>query len=232
MTLPPESTDTVPAWAVSFGVTDVDEVCDRARRLGATGLQTPMIRGPGGDRIAVVTDPAGAVVGLVESDAGASMAWGGTGAVAADDAPGHELRRADRPLGRGVRRPPDVRLTDVPAPAGHRDPASGDAARMRMRRCSGVEATSLRGGSPRCFPPVPVHRHPRCALMDQAAGPQRRRVLGTEPSTSASARGGSEGPGQRGPSSRGPLRRPAGSLRSAGCRERGTGEDERTAAAR
>ncbi|MFQ1002389.1 VOC family protein [Modestobacter sp. SSW1-42] len=81
MAAPPDATDTVPAWAVFFDVTDVDEVFDRARRLGGTGLQPPT-RVPGGARIAVVGDPAGAVVGLLQSDGGTPMAWGVTGAVA------------------------------------------------------------------------------------------------------------------------------------------------------
>ncbi len=77
----PGETGAPPAWAVFFGVADAAEAFDTARRLGATGLQPPT-EVPGGARIAVVTDPAGAVVGLIESHGGTPMAWGGDGAVA------------------------------------------------------------------------------------------------------------------------------------------------------
>ena len=81
MSPPPGEVGPPPAWAVFFAVADVAEAFDHASRLGATGLQPPT-EIPGGDRIAVVTDPAGAVVGLMESHGGDSMAWGESGAVA------------------------------------------------------------------------------------------------------------------------------------------------------
>ncbi|SEO84411.1 VOC family protein [Trujillonella endophytica] len=70
-----------PAWALFFGVADADRAVDAARRLGATVLQPPM-EIPGGGRIAVVTDPAGAVAGLLEPGDGGSTVRGEPGAVA------------------------------------------------------------------------------------------------------------------------------------------------------
>jgi predicted enzyme related to lactoylglutathione lyase len=81
MAQPPDQVGPPPAWTAFFAVANVEEAYDQAGRLGATGLQPPTTV-PGGDRIAVVTDPAGAVVGLIESHAGDSMAWGERGAVA------------------------------------------------------------------------------------------------------------------------------------------------------
>lgn len=68
-----------PAWTVFFGVADAAAAFDRARGLGATGLQSPT-EVPGGSLIAVVSDPAGAVVGLMESRGGEPLAWGRPGA--------------------------------------------------------------------------------------------------------------------------------------------------------
>lgn len=81
MAPPSEEAGSPPAWAVFFGVADAAEAFDRARRLGATGLQ-PAMEIPGGGRIAVVADPAGAVVGFFEVRGGDPMAWGDVGAVA------------------------------------------------------------------------------------------------------------------------------------------------------
>ncbi len=67
-----------PSWTVLFGVDDIEGVCARAAAVGATVLQPPMAI-PGGDRIAILADPAGAVVGLMDS--AQAMAWGVRGAV-------------------------------------------------------------------------------------------------------------------------------------------------------
>jgi len=67
-----------PSWTVLFKVEDLDDACARAGAAGATVLQPPMAI-PGGDRIAILDDPAGAVVGLM--DTAQSMAWGARGAV-------------------------------------------------------------------------------------------------------------------------------------------------------
>lgn len=81
MMAPPPGEDAAPtAWTVFFGVADADRAFADARRLGATGLQPPT-EIPSGDRIAVLTDPAGAVVGLMESRSGTSTARGESGAV-------------------------------------------------------------------------------------------------------------------------------------------------------
>ncbi|QDC17399.1 VOC family protein [Rhodococcus ruber] len=70
-----------PAWTVFFATDDLDTAYTRAQTAGATGLQPPM-QIPGGDRIAVLTDPAGAVVGLMQSAQPGGLAWGVPGAVA------------------------------------------------------------------------------------------------------------------------------------------------------
>lgn len=69
-----------PAWSPFFGVADVAGTVDRACRLGATPLQPPT-EVHGGSRLAVVADPAGALVGFVEPH-GDPMAWGSSGAAA------------------------------------------------------------------------------------------------------------------------------------------------------
>jgi len=91
MSPPPGEVGPPPAWAVFFGVGDVAEAFDHACRLGGTGLQPPT-EIPGGDRIAVVTDPAGALVGLMEPHGGGSMAWGESGAVAWLEAQSRDLQ--------------------------------------------------------------------------------------------------------------------------------------------
>ncbi|WP_101541086.1 VOC family protein [Blastococcus aggregatus] len=70
-----------PAWTVFFGVADAAAAFDRAGSLGATGLQPPT-EVPGGSLIAVVSDPAGAVVGLMESRGSDPLGWGRPGAAA------------------------------------------------------------------------------------------------------------------------------------------------------
>jgi uncharacterized protein len=77
----PDATGQPPAWTVVFRVADVDNAFDLARRLGATGLQPPL-EIPGGARIAVVVDPAGATVALMDAPDPAEMAWREPGAVA------------------------------------------------------------------------------------------------------------------------------------------------------
>lgn len=74
----PDRPGTPPSWTVLFGVEDLDDACARAAAAGATVLQPPMAI-PGGDRIAILADPAGAVVGLMDSVQ--AMAWGARGAV-------------------------------------------------------------------------------------------------------------------------------------------------------
>ncbi|WP_236828676.1 MULTISPECIES: VOC family protein [unclassified Blastococcus] len=70
-----------PAWVPFFGVADAADALERAGDLGATALQPPT-QVPSGARIAVVADPAGAVVGLIEPSGGPAPARGVTGAVA------------------------------------------------------------------------------------------------------------------------------------------------------
>lgn len=79
MAMPPQGP--APAWTVFFATDDLDAAYTRARDAGATGLQPPM-QIPGGDRIAVLTDPAGAVVGLMQPARAGGIAWGVPGAVA------------------------------------------------------------------------------------------------------------------------------------------------------
>ncbi|MGJ7441655.1 VOC family protein [Aquipuribacter sp. MA13-6] len=80
MAPPPGQAAEPSAWAVFFAVPDATEAYASALRLGATALQPPM-EVPGGV-IAVVTDPAGAAVGLMESAGGAPTVQGTAGAVA------------------------------------------------------------------------------------------------------------------------------------------------------
>lgn len=69
----------IPAWTVYLCVSDIDATHGRAIELGATSLQEP-IEVPGGDRIAVVQDPAGAVIGFMQPTPEGSMAYGTSGA--------------------------------------------------------------------------------------------------------------------------------------------------------
>jgi uncharacterized protein len=77
----PDDAGAPPAWTVVFRVADAQGAYDHAQRLGATGLQPPM-QIPGGALIAAISDPAGAVVALMESREESPLAWGDTGAVA------------------------------------------------------------------------------------------------------------------------------------------------------
>lgn len=70
-----------PAWTVFFGTDDIDSTYALAVDAGATGLQAPM-EIPGGSRVAVVADPAGAVVGLMHATSEEGMVWAEAGAVA------------------------------------------------------------------------------------------------------------------------------------------------------
>ncbi|MGB5759603.1 MAG: VOC family protein [Acidimicrobiales bacterium] len=64
-----------------MSVADIDATWAQALDTGATSLQPPM-EVPGGDRIAVLADPAGAVVGLMQPTPEGSMIVDTTGAVA------------------------------------------------------------------------------------------------------------------------------------------------------
>jgi predicted enzyme related to lactoylglutathione lyase len=64
-----------PAWSVYFAVADLDAAWTRATAAGATGIQPPM-EVPGGDRIAVVMDPAGARVRLMQPAPDTAMVYG------------------------------------------------------------------------------------------------------------------------------------------------------------
>ena len=77
----PEAAGVPPAWNVYVSVADIDATWAQAIDAGATGLQPPM-EVPGGDRIAVLTDPAGAVVGLMQPTPEGSMIVDAAGAVA------------------------------------------------------------------------------------------------------------------------------------------------------
>lgn len=77
----PDAGAAPPAWTVYIAVADIDATWRRALAAGATALQEPM-EIPGGDRIAVMVDPAGAVVGLMQPTPVGSMRYGATGAVA------------------------------------------------------------------------------------------------------------------------------------------------------
>jgi predicted enzyme related to lactoylglutathione lyase len=74
----PDAPGAPPAWTVMIGVADIDATTARAAAVGATVLQPPMVI-PGGDRIAVLVDPAGAVIGLMQSTQ--AMVWAVPGAV-------------------------------------------------------------------------------------------------------------------------------------------------------
>ncbi len=77
----PEAADAPPAWNVYVSVADIDATWAQALDAGATALQPPM-EVPGGDRIAALADPAGAVVGLMQPTPEGSMIVDATGAVA------------------------------------------------------------------------------------------------------------------------------------------------------
>ncbi|MEZ5383752.1 MAG: VOC family protein [Microthrixaceae bacterium] len=76
----PDAEGMPPMWAVFFATDDIEAACARAEAAGATTLQPPM-EVPGGDRIAVVADPAGATVGLMQPAAGEPLAYGELGTV-------------------------------------------------------------------------------------------------------------------------------------------------------
>lgn len=70
-----------PAWTVVIGADHLEATLARARELGGSVLQPPMSI-PGGARIAVIADPAGAVLALMEAPAAQSgMVWGERGGV-------------------------------------------------------------------------------------------------------------------------------------------------------
>ena len=66
------------SWTVLFGTDDIDATHERALSAGATSVQLPMAI-PGGDRVAVLIDPAGAEFGLMQSHQDAPMASGAPG---------------------------------------------------------------------------------------------------------------------------------------------------------
>jgi predicted enzyme related to lactoylglutathione lyase len=70
-----------PAWTVFVSVADIDASFALAVDAGGAGLQPPM-EIPGGDRIAVVLDPAGAVIGMMQPTSEGGMARGDLGTVA------------------------------------------------------------------------------------------------------------------------------------------------------
>jgi len=78
---PPPGPVMPPAWTVFFATDDIDSTFALALGAGATVLEPPM-EVPGGNRIAVVADPAGAVVGFMVASSDDGMVWGEPGAVA------------------------------------------------------------------------------------------------------------------------------------------------------
>lgn len=70
-----------PAWTVLVGAGRLETVMATARELGGSVLQTPLSI-PGGARVAVIADPAGAALGMMDAPAPESaMVWGYVGAV-------------------------------------------------------------------------------------------------------------------------------------------------------
>lgn len=70
-----------PAWTVVVGTDDLEATVAHARGLSGSVLQEPMPI-PGGARIAVVADPTGAILALMEAPlAGSRMVWGEPGGV-------------------------------------------------------------------------------------------------------------------------------------------------------
>ena len=68
-------------WTVVVGDDHLDETLERARELGGSVLQPP-VPIPGGARLAVVADPTGAALALMEAPPSPQgIAWGETGAV-------------------------------------------------------------------------------------------------------------------------------------------------------
>lgn len=68
------------AWTVVFAVDDIDSAHRRVTELGGAIVAGPF-EIPGGDRIAYVTDPAGAAFAIMQSSqAGGGMVWGELGA--------------------------------------------------------------------------------------------------------------------------------------------------------
>jgi hypothetical protein len=70
-----------PAWTVVVGTDHLDATLALARDLGGSVLQAPMSI-PGGARISVIADPAGAVLALMEArPAETGMVWAARGGV-------------------------------------------------------------------------------------------------------------------------------------------------------
>ena len=70
-----------PAWTVLVGSGHLETMVATTRELGGSVLQVPSSI-PGGARVAVIADPAGAALGLMDAPAPESaMAWGDLGAV-------------------------------------------------------------------------------------------------------------------------------------------------------
>jgi len=63
MTVPPQAEGTPPNWMTYLGTDDVDATAEKARSLGATIMMEPFDV-PTVGRLAILADPAGAVVGL------------------------------------------------------------------------------------------------------------------------------------------------------------------------
>lgn len=83
MAQPPDATAAgiPPAWTVVVGADHLETILARVRELGGSVLQPPMSI-PGGARIAVLADPAGAVLALMEAPAAETgMVWGEPGGV-------------------------------------------------------------------------------------------------------------------------------------------------------
>ena len=79
----PEDTDAVipPSWTVVVGDDHLEPTLARTRELGGSVLEPP-ISIPGGARIAVIADPTGATLALMQSPPSErGMAWGGAGTV-------------------------------------------------------------------------------------------------------------------------------------------------------
>lgn len=75
-----ESAGIPPAWTIFVSVADIDATWATALDAGAAPLQEPM-EIPGGERIAVVADPAGAVIGFMQTTSEGAIAYGDVGAV-------------------------------------------------------------------------------------------------------------------------------------------------------
>lgn len=76
----PGTPESPPSWTVYISVADIDATWATALEAGATPLMEPM-EIPGGDRVAMLVDPASAVIGMMQPTEEGSMAFGGSGAV-------------------------------------------------------------------------------------------------------------------------------------------------------